>query len=164
MSVPDALRPLAFLVGEWSGTGRGDYPTIDGFTFRHDLTVTNDGRPFLQSVSRAWVLDERGEATRPPAVEVGFWRPAPGGGAELLLVLPTGIAEVYAGRADGVRADVATHAVARTPTAKEVTAGRRVYALEGDELSYAHDMAGAGQPLQRHITSRLRRRGDGGTA
>lgn len=160
MPLPESVQTLSFLVGEWSGTGRGDYPTIEGFSFEHELTITSDGRPFLRSESRAWLLDEHGRRVRPGAIELGFWRATPAGDAELLVVLPTGIAEVYVGRvSDGGRAELETHAVARTPTSKEVTGGRRVYALDGAELAYSHDMAGVGQPLQRHITSRLRRTG-----
>jgi hypothetical protein len=164
MSDLDPVRPLAFLIGEWAGTGLGDYPTIASFRFEHELSIVHDGRPFLRSESRAWLLDDRGERVRPLATELGFWRPAPDGGAELLVVLPTGIAEVYVGEAGGREARLETHAVARTPTAKEVTGGRRAYALEGDELVFSHDMAGVGQPLQLHITSRLRRRAGAGSA
>jgi hypothetical protein len=164
--MPDtaAVQSLAFLIGDWSGSGHGDYPTISRFRFEHRLTISHDGRPFLQSISRTWLLDEHGERVRPTATELGFWRPQPDGGAELLVVLPTGIAEVYVGTVSGVRAEIHTHAVARTPTAKEVAAGRRVYALEGEELVYTHDMAAVGEPLQPHISSRLRRTAGSGSA
>ena len=50
-----------------------------------------------------------------------------------------------------------TDAVARTETAKEYTAGKRLYGnVEGD-LLYAYDMAAVGQPLQPHLWARLQR-------
>ena len=44
-----------------------------------------------------------------------------------------------------------------TETAKEVTAGSRIYGnVEGD-LLYAYDMAAVGQELQPHLWARLKR-------
>jgi hypothetical protein len=45
----------------------------------------------------------------------------------------------------------------RTATAKEVTAGRRLYGLVGTDLGYAYDMAAVGQPLQPHASAQLKR-------
>ena len=50
-----------------------------------------------------------------------------------------------------------TDIVARTSTAKEVTAGRRLYGLVGPDLAYAYDMAAVGQPLQPHLSAQLKR-------
>lgn len=167
-ALAEVIQPLAFLLGTWTGAGDGRYSTIAPFRFEHELTITTDGRPFLQSLSRTWILDERGVRVRPGATELGFWRAQPDGGAELVLALPTGIAEIYVGRVANGRAELATQTVARTPSAKEVTAGRRIYALRGreteagegaEELRFTHDMATVGQPLQRHLESRLRRHG-----
>lgn len=157
MTLPQALRALAFLEGRWSGRGEGSYPTIAPFHYEQELTVTCDGRPFLQSVSRAWVLDRGGARVRPAATELAFWRPAGEGGVELVLALPTGITEVYAGTVDGARIELRTVSVGRTPTAKEVTAGRRTYALEGSTLLLEHEMQAVGRALTRHLTARLRR-------
>ena len=50
-----------------------------------------------------------------------------------------------------------TAGVSFTETAKEVTAGSRMYGnVEGD-LLYAYDMAGMGQELQPHTWARLKR-------
>lgn len=157
MTRPDALRALAFLEGRWSGRGEGSYPTTAPFHYEQELTVTCDGRPFLQSVSRAWVLDGSAARVRPAATELAFWRPAGEGGVEMVLALPTGITEVYAGTVDGARIELRTVSVGRTPTAKEVTAGRRTYALEGSTLLLEHDMQAVGRPMTRHLTARLRR-------
>jgi hypothetical protein len=53
--------------------------------------------------------------------------------------------------------------VARTATAKEVTAGHRLYGLVGEgapgeqDLAYAYDMAPMGQELQPHLSAHLKR-------
>jgi hypothetical protein len=47
--------------------------------------------------------------------------------------------------------------VARTGTAKEYTAGRRLYGLIGEDLGYAYDMAAEGQGLQSHLSAQLKR-------
>ena len=41
------VYPLAWLVGEWRGTGVVDYPGIPQAPFTAHLTVTNDGGPYL---------------------------------------------------------------------------------------------------------------------
>ena len=53
--------------------------------------------------------------------------------------------------------EIITDAVARTATAKEVTAGKRLYGLIGSDLGYAYDMAAMGQPLQSHVSAQLKR-------
>jgi hypothetical protein len=47
--------------------------------------------------------------------------------------------------------------VARTETAKEYTAGHRLYGLIGEDLGYAYDMAAEGQSLQSHLSAQLKR-------
>jgi hypothetical protein len=58
--------------------------------------------------------------------------------------------------------------VARTETAKEVTAGKRLYGLidspgtPGEkDLAYAYDMAAVGQPLTPHLSAQLAPAGSG---
>jgi hypothetical protein len=45
------VYPLAWLVGEWRGTGVVDYPGIPQAPFTAHLTVTNDGGPYLAYAS-----------------------------------------------------------------------------------------------------------------
>jgi hypothetical protein len=59
------------------------------------------------------------------------------------------------GRWEGA-GEMITDAVVRTATAKEVTAGRRLYGLIGADLGYAFDMDAMGQPLQAHVSAQLK--------
>jgi hypothetical protein len=159
--IPDDLHaevtPLAFLLGHWQGNGHGAYPTIDKFSFAQELAFTHDGRPFLHYLSRTWLLDDEGEAVRPLAVETGFFRPQPDGEVEVLLTHPTGVAEIYFGTINGAKLELRTDAVARTASAKEYSAGHRLYGLVEGDLLWTFDMAAVGQPLQSHIWARLQR-------
>jgi hypothetical protein len=151
------LAPLAFLLGRWEGAGVGGYPTIESFQFGQEISFSHNGKPFLIYTSRTWRLDAEGRIGQPLATEAGFWRPQPDNKVEVLLAHPTGITEIYLGEVSGRRIDLATDVVARTVSAKEYTAGRRLYGLIGDDLGYAYDMAAVGQPLQSHISAQLKR-------
>jgi len=76
-----------------------------------------------------------------------------------MMAHPTGIVEIYLGELSGTRIDLATDVVARTESAKEYTAGRRLYGLIGEDLGWAYDMAAVGQPLQSHMSAQLKRVG-----
>ncbi len=156
------LASSAWLLGTWHGNGRGDYPTIEPFGFEQEVVFAHDGRPFLHYFSRTWITDDAGERLRPGALETGFLRPTGSEGegstdVELLLAHPTGYAEVWYGQIDGPRITLATDIVARTVTAKEYTAGQRMYGLVEGDLMYAIDMAAEGQEMQSHLWGRLER-------
>jgi hypothetical protein len=151
--------PVSFLLGRWEGAGVGGYPTIESFRFGQEIAFSHNGKPFLIYTSRSWLLDEDGNLVRPLATESGYWRPQPGGRVELVLAHPTGIAEIYLGEVTGTKIELATDVVARTSSAKEVTAGHRLYGLVGADLGWAYDMAAVGQPLQPHLSAQLKKVG-----
>jgi THAP4-like, heme-binding beta-barrel domain len=153
---PD-LAPLSFLLGRWEGAGVGGYPTIESFRYGEEVSFSHNGKPFLIYTSRAWLLDDEGRPVRPSHMESGYWRPQPDSKVEVLLVHPTGITEIYLGQVTGTQIEMATDVVTRTATAKEVTAGHRLYGLVGADLAYACDMAAIGQPLQSHLSAQLKR-------
>jgi hypothetical protein len=155
-----SLGPLRFLLGRWEGAGVGGYPTIESFRFGQEISFSHNGKPYLIYSSRTWLLDDEGSIGRPLAMETGFWRPQPDNQVEVLLAHPTGFAEIYLGEISGTKIEMATDVVARTSSAKEVSAGRRLYGLIGADLGYAYDMAAVGQPLQAHLSAQLKRAGD----
>jgi hypothetical protein len=160
MSEPE-LHPgvarLGFLLGRWEGAGVGGYPTIESFRFGQEVEFTHIGKPYLIYTSRSWRLDDEGKIGEPLSSESGFWRVQPEGRVEVLLAHPTGITEIYLGEVNGTRVDLATDVVARTETAKEVNAGRRLYGLIDEDLGWAYDMAAVGQEMQPHVSAQLKR-------
>jgi THAP4-like, heme-binding beta-barrel domain len=154
-----ALAPVRFLLGRWEGAGVVGYPTIESANFGQEISFSHNGKPFLIYSSRTWLLGEDGTIGRPLAMETGFWRPQEDGSIEVVLAHPTGITEIYLGQITGTKIELATDAVVRTATAKEVTAGRRLYGLIGADLGWAYDMAAMGQPLQSHVSAQLKRAG-----
>jgi hypothetical protein len=154
---PD-LAPLAFLLGEWEGPGEGHYPTIEPFTFTEHLTFGHVGKPFVSYLQRTWSPDGG-----PMHTETGYLRapgPSPDGRGhlvELVLSMPTGVAEVLTGTV--VDGDIALTStlVGLSPTAKRVDGTQRRFRLDGDRLVVDMAMAAVGEPMTHHLHSELRR-------
>jgi hypothetical protein len=161
---PSLLGLLPY-IGVWRGRGRGGYPTIgEDFDYAQEIRISHDGRPFLAYESKAWLIEGDGTPIRKGAREVGWWRPVMARDKatdemEALLSSPTGIMELYVGRIDHLKIEMVTDAVVRTASAKEVTAGQRLYGIVDGALLYAQEMAAVGQPLQPHLSARLLRVG-----
>lgn len=154
---PSCLSLLP-LIGVWRGEGQGDYPTIDGFHYGQEITFFHDGRPFVGMTTRSWILDSNGDFVRPAARELAWWRPGEGDAFEVVMAHQSGIVEVYAGNARTATSwELTSDVVARTDTAKDVTANHRLYGIVEGDLMYAVDMAAQGQPLQPHLSARLKR-------
>jgi hypothetical protein len=155
----DALLAMLPLVGVWTGTGSGIVPSTGAeFAFRQQATFAHDGRPFLAYQSRAWLVDTDGADIRPAFRESGFWRPGTGpDDLEVVTVAITGVLQLFAGTAGEQRWDLATTSVSTTPTAKGVGGERRLYAISGDALAYATELALPGQGYAPHLNATLRR-------
>jgi THAP4-like, heme-binding beta-barrel domain len=162
-----AALPLAFLLGDWAGVGLGQYPTIEDFRFGQEVNFSYvPGKPFLEYRSRSWLIDEDGAKVRPLGTETGYWRPGarlsdgrPGIELEVVLSHPTGITEIWLGELSGGKIEMRTDAVARTSTAKEYSAGQRLYGLVKSDLYWTFDMAAMGQPMTNHLAAQLKRAG-----
>ncbi|MEU4213909.1 FABP family protein [Actinoplanes sp. NPDC026623] len=159
-----ALLGLLPFIGLWRGRGQGGFPEVDDFDFAQEIRISHDGRPFLAYESRAWLLDADSKPVRMAGREVGWWRPVlvddrPGDEMEATMMPPTGVMELYLGRVSGTRLEMATDAVVRTPSAKEVAAGHRLFGIVDGALLYAHEMSAMGHSLQPHLSARLLRIG-----
>jgi THAP4-like, heme-binding beta-barrel domain len=81
---------------------------------------------------------------------------------ELVLAHPNGITEIQEGTlsisGSILALEMTATAIARTSSAKEVTALSRSLRLDGDELTYTMRMAAVGQPLQHHLAATLHRK------
>lgn len=149
---PD-LAPIAWLVGTWSGEGRGEYPTIEPFEYLETVTFAHVGKPFLAYQQRT-----RSPEGAPMHAESGYLR-CPGGGDQIewLVTMPTGHVEVAEGAIADRSIRLRTTLVVATPSAKAVTELERDLELDGDVLRYDLRMAAVGQPLTHHLTAQLRR-------
>ncbi|GAA3127040.1 FABP family protein [Nonomuraea sp. NPDC049419] len=151
------LEPIAFLLGRWEGAGVGGYPTIESFNFGQEIEFGHNGKPFLTYVSRTWLLDDAGNRVRPLATESGYWRSLPERQIEVVLSHPTGIVEIYIGEVVFHKIELRTDVVARTASAKEYTAGHRLYGLVNGNLMWAYEMAAVGHPLTDHMSAELKK-------
>ena len=100
------------------------------------------------------------------STESGYWRVAserPAGLAEnhypleVLMADPAGHLALYVGSVGNGRIDLVSDLIARTATAADVAAAKRLYGLVNGELMWAWDLAAFGNPMQTYASARLAR-------
>ena len=155
MDLSPNLAPVAGLLGTWSGSGAGSYPTIEDFSYTEETTFTDVGKPFLLYVQRSW-----SPTGTPMHTETGYLRVPGDGTVEFVFSQPTGQAELAEGtvllEGDTLVLELEA-AVLNTTTAKHVESTRRTYGLTGHALSSTFSMAAVGQPMTHHLAAELRR-------
>lgn len=157
--INESLLALLPLVGRWRGSGAGVVASSGReFAYGQQIVVSHDGRPFLAYESRSWLLGPDGEVVRQAWRETGFWRRGPGeDDVELVVASHTGQALVFAGRAGDQRWELETVSAAHAPSAVDVDGERRLYAVRGEELLYATELAPGGQQYAPHLNAALTR-------
>ena len=159
--LPELVQPFAWLIGTWRGEGVGGYPTLEqDFRFGEEITFACPGKPLLTFTSRSWALDDN----RPLSLQTGFWRPTSATEVEVILTVASGLVEILYGNLvdgpSGVHVELHSDVIARTATAKEVTADKRMYAVRGGKLMYAQEMAAVGlKEIHPHLSAALDRVG-----
>jgi len=152
-----AVAALAPLLGNWSGRGSGDYPTIEPFGYTEEVDIGHIGKPFLTYSQRT-----RSDDGAPLHAETGYIRMPSQGRIELVIAQPTGVTEIDEGTVttDGpeLAIDARSTTVGLTATAKEVLAVARSFRVAGDEMRYSLEMGAVGLPLQHHLSATLHRR------
>jgi hypothetical protein len=144
---------LAFLLGRWEGEGRGLWMADPAFRYREEVVIDHAGKAFLRYAQRTWAEDD-GRAMH---TEVGYFRPVADSRVELLLVQPTGVVEIHAGRVAGHVLELEAVLVGATPTAKRVTGVSRRIWVEDEALNYRLRLGMNGEPLDDHLAGTLRR-------
>lgn len=158
--IHDALLAVLPLVGRWAGHGTGIKPGSEvAFDYAQRVSFSHDGRPFLSYESHTWLLNDDGSVLRPAFRENGFLRPGTDGESpELVLASAAGLIELFAGLAGDRRWEFATSAVGFTPSAKEVSGERRLYALTAsDQLAYVQELALQPGDYRPHLNATLNR-------
>ncbi len=164
--LPSEIVRISWLLGMWEGVGQGQYPNSKNFSFIQQMEFTNDGQNYINYESKSWELKEDGTSGDALHFEKGFWRPGESTSIEVVISHVTGISEIWTGinevlsieeaKITSARARLATKWVGRTPSAKPVDAGDRLYGLMNGELMWTYDMAAVGQEMQNHLWARLK--------
>lgn len=155
MATHPSLEPITALIGEWRGTGQGEYPTIQPFRYIEELSFRDVGTPFLVYTQRTW-----GPRGQPMHTETGYFRVPNEHTVELVLAHPTGQTELAEGEIEATSTGftLKLHAhVVNTTSAKPVHRIIRTIELNGDRLRTTMEMAAVGVEMTQHLTSVLTR-------
>ena len=155
------MTALRRLVGEWSGGGRGDFPTIDAFRYTETLRFYGNGvEPMLQFEQRTWIANEADPHKDPLHWEAGFFRALSGSGVELTNAQNGARVEVMRGKIE-LCGQVLVLSMDSTLLGNDdrLIRTRRRYECEGDTLRYQVWMATKKQPeLTPHLEAKLIRK------
>jgi hypothetical protein len=148
MNNQDLLR---LLIGEWSGSGRGEFPTVEPFEYLETLTFAGDHRPFLHYEERT-KRRSAGQADYIPSHwESGFLRLLPDGEVELINTQGSGRLERLTGSLEGTETGLILRlqstAFLNDPRMVETS---RTITVDGNKLHYTQNMYTTAVPGPAH--------------
>ena len=150
---------LHLLVGEWSGTGRGEFPTIEPFDYLETLRFSSDHRPFVHYEQKTQRRNSAQADYIPSHWESGFIRLLPDGQVELVNVQGGGRLERLIGSLEQTTTGFILH-LGRASFLNDarMLETRRTFILEGDTLHYTQDMGTTAVPgAAHHVEATLKR-------
>jgi THAP4-like, heme-binding beta-barrel domain len=156
---PD-IASISYLIGTWTGTGQGEYPTIEPFSYTETVTFSHVGKPYLSYTQETRHADDG----RLLHAEVGYWRMRTSEFLELVIAHPTGVAEVLEGTYDrdgerGGAAVLKSTTVGRTVSSKEIKLTERTFTMDRTvdqpTMIYTVGMRAVGVPMRPHLTASL---------
>jgi hypothetical protein len=149
---------LGCLLGRWDGTGSGEFPTLDSFTYREQLDMNECGGSVVHYVQQTWRLVDGVEVGS--HIETGFINVREDNSVEWLNAQGSDRVEVLQGRWTFTN-DVASIDVESVVFAHDDRMIRswRNMTINGHELSYVMGMATNTVPHgAMHLTAMLQRR------
>lgn len=150
---------LHLLVGEWSGTGHGEFPTIEPFEFLETLRFSSDNRPFLHYEQKTKRRNSEQADYVPSHWESGFIRLLPDGQVQLTSAQSGGRLEVLTGPLEQTDAGL----ILRLKSTAFLNDSRmmedsRTITLTEDTLHYTQSMSTTAVPgLTSHVEATLKR-------
>jgi len=165
--VPDPLAEFEKLDRQQAGS--------DAESLISDDSLTSQGTTPSSEVAGSGGVPEAAAQSEVPepdddtlfwSTESGYWRIAPEphqgvpkdyASLEVLLSDPAGRVTVYLGMAGEGKVQLVSDLIARTGTAAEVTASKRVYGNVSGDLMWVQSLAAFGNPLQDYVSATLTR-------
>ena len=150
---------LQLLLGEWSGSGKGEFPTIEPFEYLETITFSCDGRPPLHYEQKT-KRRRAGQAEYIPSHwESGFIRVLPDGQVELTCAQNGGRLEMLRGSLEqtevGFILRLQSTAFLNDPRMLQTS---RIITLDGDTLHYTQNMHTTAVPgSTHHVEATLQR-------
>jgi hypothetical protein len=150
---------LQLLVGKWSGTGRGEFPTIEPFEYLETVQFVSDDRPFLHYEQKTRRRNSEQADYISSHWESGFIRLLPNEEVELINAQSGGRLERLTGSLEqtetGMILRLQSTAFLNDPRMLETS---RTIMAQGDTLHYALNMHTTAVPQRaHHVEATLKR-------
>ena len=147
------------LIGEWSGTGRGEYPTIESFEYIETLRFTSYNNPFILYEQKTQRRNEGSSELLTSHWENGFIHALKSGEIQINNAQSGGRTEVLTGSLE----ETENGLVLRMQSTSFLNDPRmlgtsRVFTIDGDTLHYTMHMRTNSVPeMKFHLEARLQR-------